>query len=140
MLERNRKDHDLNHGYWIGIGGKKEENESIRDCALREVNEETGLRLLDLKPAGKVYFEQGAYRETITVYESSMWTGNLREDPEGTLAWIDEKDVLQLHLWAGDRIFLERMIRKDIPFFYHMVYDAQGQLVDVQELPAEGEL
>ena len=47
---------------------------------------------------------------------------------------------MKLHLWPGDRIFLERMLKKDVPFFYHMVYDAQGQLVEVKELPAEGEL
>lgn len=140
FLERNRKKNDLNHGYWIGIGGKKEAGETIRECALREVKEETGLEVKDLQFQGRVYFRQDAYREVISVYTASLWTGSVQQDPEGTLGWIREEDVMKLHLWPGDRIFLERMLKKDVPFFYHMVYDAQGQLVEVKELPAEGEL
>lgn len=140
FLERNRKKQDLNHGYWIGVGGKKEAGESIRACAYREVREETGVNLRNLQFAGRVYFEQGEYREVITVYESFSWEGELRQDPEGTLAWIRKEDVMSLHLWPGDRIFLERMLRDDLPFFYRMIYDAQGQLIHVEELPAEGEV
>ena len=45
LLHRVKKQNDENHDKWIGIGGKFEENESPEDCLLREVGEETGLRL-----------------------------------------------------------------------------------------------
>ena len=37
MLHRVKKEHDLNHDKWIGIGGNCEEGESPEECLLREV-------------------------------------------------------------------------------------------------------
>ena len=45
MMHRTRKQNDLNHDKWIGIGGKFENKESPEDCVLREALEETGLTL-----------------------------------------------------------------------------------------------
>ena len=49
MLHRTKKEHDLNHDKWIGIGGKFEDKESPEDCLLREALEETGLTLTDYR-------------------------------------------------------------------------------------------
>ncbi|MBQ9066135.1 MAG: NUDIX domain-containing protein, partial [Clostridia bacterium] len=48
MLHRVKKENDINHDKWIGVGGKCEENESPEECAIREVKEETGLTLHSL--------------------------------------------------------------------------------------------
>jgi len=48
MLLRNKKKNDVNEGKWIGIGGKLEKNETIEECAKREVKEETGLTINQL--------------------------------------------------------------------------------------------
>ena len=45
MLHRVKKENDLNHDKWIGVGGKFLEGESPDDCLLRETKEETGLTL-----------------------------------------------------------------------------------------------
>ena len=37
MLYRNKKDNDLNHGKWVGVGGKFEPGETADECFLREV-------------------------------------------------------------------------------------------------------
>ena len=47
MLHRIKKINDENHDKWIGVGGKFEEGESPEECLLREVFEETGLRLTE---------------------------------------------------------------------------------------------
>ena len=54
MLHRVKKENDLNHDKWIGIGGKFEDRESPEDCLLREVREETGLTLTDYRYRGIV--------------------------------------------------------------------------------------
>lgn len=45
MLHRVKKENDLNHDKWVGVGGKFEPDETPEECMLREVREETGLTL-----------------------------------------------------------------------------------------------
>ena len=45
MLHRTKKKDDGNHDKWIGVGGHIEPGETPEACVLREVQEETGLRL-----------------------------------------------------------------------------------------------
>ena len=45
MLHRVKKENDLNHDKWVGIGGKFEGNETPDECLLREAYEETRLAL-----------------------------------------------------------------------------------------------
>ncbi len=37
MLHRTKKKHDINHGKWIGVGGKFETGETPEECQLRDV-------------------------------------------------------------------------------------------------------
>ena len=45
MIHRTKKENDVNHDKWIGIGGKLEPGESPHECIVREVLEETGLTI-----------------------------------------------------------------------------------------------
>ncbi|MDO4298358.1 MAG: NUDIX domain-containing protein [Lachnospiraceae bacterium] len=56
MMHRIRKEHDVNHDKWIGIGGHFEEGESPEECLIREVREETGLSLASYRFRGLVTF------------------------------------------------------------------------------------
>ena len=56
MLHRVKKENDLNHDKWVGIGGKFEGNETPDECLLREAYEETGLTLTDWRCRGVVTF------------------------------------------------------------------------------------
>ena len=49
MMHRVSKKNDINAGKWIGVGGHFEDNESPEDCLLREVKEETGLTVKNLR-------------------------------------------------------------------------------------------
>jgi 8-oxo-dGTP diphosphatase len=141
MMLRNKKKDDLNEGRWIGIGGKKLPQESIRTCARREVREETGLEVGELTYRGRVYFQSpGPYEEVITVY-TGIPAGTASEScREGTLAWIAEGEVMNLNLWPGDRLFLRRLLEGETEVFcLGMVYDAEGNLLSVEEREAESE-
>ena len=56
MLYRNKKKNDINEGKWIGIGGKFEKDETPEQCLLREVHEETGLKLTSYQYRGLIHF------------------------------------------------------------------------------------
>ena len=49
MLHRTKKKNDISKDKWLGIGGKFEEGESPEECIIREVMEETGLKLNSYK-------------------------------------------------------------------------------------------
>ena len=94
MLHRIKKENDLNHDKWIGIGGKFEDKESPEDCLLREALEETGLTLTGYRCRGVVTFVSD----------------------EGVLEWIPKEQLLKIPHWEGDEIFLD-LIWRDAPFF-----------------------
>lgn len=141
MLLRNKKAHDINEGKWIGVGGKFEPGETPRQCVRREVREETGLEVRELQFAGILYFNIGQpSAEKIWVYTCRSWTGTLQACREGTLQWIPASQVLDLQLWAGDRIFLKRLLSGDPErFFLEFDYDADSRLIKQAEREAEEE-
>ena len=135
MLLRNKKSNDINEGKWIGVGGKNEDQESFEECAVREVFEETGCTVHELEYMGIVDFRYSDMEpEQIAVYTCHSFSGTPAECREGTLAWIPERDVLNLTLWEGDRVFLTRMLSgQGIPFEITLEYDAEGNLTNVLE-------
>ena len=118
MLHRVKKEIDENKDKWIGIGGKFQEGESPEDCLLREVREETGLRLTSWRYRGIVTFVSDEWgTEYMHLFTSDGWEGTLRQDcDEGVLEWIDREKLLKLPIWEGDKIFL-RLLDEDAPFF-----------------------
>ena len=117
MLHRIKKEHDLNHDKWIGVGGKFEDKESPEDCLLRECKEETGLTLTEYRYRGLVTFISNQWpTEYMHLFTATGWTGTPIECDEGELAWIRKEELLSLPLWEGDKIFL-RLLDTDAPFF-----------------------
>ena len=117
MLLRNKKKQDENAGKWIGVGGKFEEGESPQDCLLREVQEETGLRLTQYRFRGIVTFVSDQYEtEYMHLFTAHGFEGERIPCDEGKLRWVEKDEVLSLPLWEGDREFL-RLLREDAPFF-----------------------
>lgn len=118
MLHRTKKQNDINKDKWIGVGGKFEDKESPEECVIREVKEETGLILKSLKLRSIVTYVSNEWEtEYMYVFTADKFEGELKECNEGDLEWVDEDKILDLKTWEGDRIFLERILKKDFPFF-----------------------
>jgi len=126
MLYRNRKPDDPNEGKWLGIGGKIEEGETPDDCNMREVLEETGLRLKSAIFHGVIKFRATTYEdEDMYLFTSSDFEPADEEAAkefdesgeyelpvcsEGELCWIGKDRLLELPMWEGDRAFISRLL------------------------------
>ena len=117
MLHRIKKENDLNHDKWIGVGGRFEKDESPDDCLLREVREETGLILDRWRFRGVITFISDEWNtEYMYLFTADRFHGTMIDCDEGVLEWVDKDRVPQLPLWEGDKLFF-RLLAQDVPPF-----------------------
>ena len=135
MLHRTKKEHDINAGKYIGVGGHVEEGESPTDCIKREVMEETGLTLNSVKMRGYITFVMGEETEHAILFTSDDFSGQMvSECNEGELTWVDIDKVMDLNLWEGDKAFLKTLMSQDQErkcefFSIKLVYDSHDNLI-----------
>lgn len=129
MLHRIKKENDMHAGKWNGLGGKLEPGETPEECAVREIQEESGLQVRSLRLHGIITFPafDGVDDWYTYLFTASDFQGSLIDSPEGVLAWIDDRELLSLNLWPGDRIFLPWLERPGF-FSAKFIYQA-GQLI-----------
>lgn len=130
MLHRVKKQNDLNHDKWIGVGGKCEEGESPEECVCLETLEETGLTLTDYRYRGVITFVSDIWEgEYMHLFTATGWTGTLRECNEGVLEWLHKDALAALPQWEGDKLFLALIHEPDTPFFSMKLQYAGDTLV-----------
>ncbi|MDD6094870.1 MAG: 8-oxo-dGTP diphosphatase [Clostridia bacterium] len=101
ILVQDRKDPG-----WQGIafpGGHIEKGESIVDSVIREVYEETGLKIENVRICGVSQWtaKDNSYRYIVFFFKTNCFSGELRPSEEGEVFWIDRKD-LSKHKLAGN--------------------------------------
>ena len=117
MLHRVKKENDLNHDKWVGVGGKFLDKESPEECLLREVKEETGLTLTDYRFRGIVTFVSDQWpTEYMYLYTATGFEGEMIVCDEGDLEWVDHDKIADLPIWEGDKLFLQ-LLAEEAPFF-----------------------
>ncbi len=87
---------------WDGFafpGGHVEAGESFYDAVVREVYEETGLKLLDLRLCGlKDWYTDEGVRYVVFLYFSDSFSGTLTSSDEGKVKWVKREELLSLNL------------------------------------------
>lgn len=131
MLHRVSKKNDINKDKWIGVGGHFEDRESPEECVKREVLEETGydIPLEDFEYRGIVTFisDKGDY-ELMSLFTAPCPDGDPISCNEGELVFVGKKDVYDLNLWEGDKIFFRLLEERQEFFSLKMAYDIEDNL------------
>ena len=109
MLHRIKKKDDIHSGKWNGLGGKVIPGETPEECIIREVCEESGMKIVRPELKGHLTFPKFSNDEDwyVFVFIATDFSGELIDSPEGELRWIDDSEVPKLNLWEGDLIFLQ---------------------------------
>ena len=130
MLHRIKKLNDMHEGKWNGLGGKLEPGESPEECAIREVYEESGLRIHSPQLRGFLTFPRFSDDEDwyVFVFVANEFHGELVDSSEGVLQWVDDSKLLNLNLWEGDRYFIPLLNREG--YFSAKFEYGDGSLLD----------
>ena len=116
-----------------GIGGHIERDEDVYAAARREVREETGLEVDDLRLAGLINIDGDQPTGIMLfVFTATARSGDLSPSEEGWLEWIDRDQLAQIDLVEDLPAILPRAL--DLPpnappFFAHYRYDEQERLI-----------
>lgn len=111
VLIARRPDHVHQGGLLEFPGGKVEADETVRQALVREIREETGLRINPdlLEPVIGVRHDYGDKRVFLDVWEASSAEG----DPEGRegqeIQWLDVQDLADVDFPAANRSIIRAL-------------------------------
>jgi len=108
MIHRVKKKNDYHRGKWNGLGGKFEPGESPEECAVREIEEESGLTIKNIEMKGFITFPNFDGKEDwyVFLFTADEYEGELIDSNEGNLDWIPNEKLTEINLWEGDKYFI----------------------------------
>lgn len=116
-----------------GIGGHIERDEDVYAAARREVREETGLAVENMRLVGLINIDgDQSTGIMLFVFTAESRSGDPIPSEEGTLEWMARHQLDQIDLVEDLPIILPRALdlRPDSPpFFAHYRYDQQERLI-----------
>ncbi len=89
---------------WNGFGGKVEPGEAISAAAVREVQEECGITVHNLRQRGILHFTFDNHPDALEVhvFSTSDWEGTPHETDEMRPAWFTATALPYTQMWADD--------------------------------------
>ncbi len=102
-------------GKWNAPGGKLRPNEDPEECAIREVLEETGLIVQEIKQDGILKFYFGAKDAPdwiVYVFSTRSFRGSANPGAEGELRWFSMNEIPYQEMWDDDKFWLPLVIQE----------------------------
>jgi len=122
----------INEGCMNFPGGKKEPNETMDECVVRETLEETGLTILNPVKVGYVEFPRFDFY--VHIYKSTEFAGSIIENKDEVSAfWVSESEIPYVEMREADKNFLPDILAgKYVKRRYN--YDDNFKLLGFEEL------
>ncbi|TMW72420.1 8-oxo-dGTP diphosphatase [Alteribacter natronophilus] len=125
-------------GWWVAPGGKMETRESVKESAVREYKEETGIDLHapTLRGVFTVVIEEDG--ETVdewmlfTFYAENYSGTLLEQSPEGHLEWQRQENIKNLPMAPGDHYFFDHILNHEGLIYGTFVYSREYRLLSYQ--------
>ena len=111
-------------------GGHVEKGESFTDAVIREVFEETGLKISSPVLCGiKDWSNDDGSRYMVLLYKTNIFEGELYSSDEGEVRWIELEEMKNLDLAEGMNKMLKVFLDENISEYFF--YKENDKLIDV---------
>jgi mutator mutT protein len=135
VVTKYKKD-NKKEGYYDIPGGKIEEGESPKQTAIREMKEETGIEIQNLKYKGIMTIE---YPDRLFIFDTFItkeYEGEPQEFEENTSEWIDIDELLKKEKILSNIILLDKFLIKGLiddnrNFNLHIKVDEQENILGI---------
>ena len=123
-------------GYYDIPGGKIEEGESPKQTAIREMKEETGIEIQNLKYKGIMTIEYPDRMFIFDTFISKEYEGEPQEFEENTSEWIDidkllKKEKILSNIILLDKFLIKGLIDDNRNFNLHIKVDEQENILGI---------
>ena len=123
VLVQNRKDKG-----WPGVtfpGGHVEKAEALVPSVIREIKEETGLDISDVKLCGIKEWFNGDVRAFVFFYKTNHFSGELKSSEEGEVFWVPMNKLSEYPLASDFDKNLQMFFSDDISELFYQPGDKQ---------------
>ena len=123
-------------GYYDIPGGKIEGEETPEQTAIREMKEETGLKIKNLKYKGKMIIEYPNRIFDFDVFICNECEGELQNFEENTSEWIEinellKKEKILSNIMILDRFFINGLTDEKFNFKMQIQVDEKENILSV---------
>ena len=125
LIEKKR---GLGAGKVNAPGGRREPGETIRACAIREVEEELRVTPTGVEEVGELAFQfQDGYALHATVFRADGLVGTPTETDEAKPLWSPLEAIPYDRMWADDRLWIPKMLARQ-RFTGRFVFDGDAMV------------
>ena len=121
-------------GKWNGFGGKIEPNESIESAARREMREEAGVEVKEMRKLGILNFEFQHNTDSIEmhIFRVDDFVGEPSESGEMKPKWFHVEKIPFKNMWSDDELWFPLFLR-GAKFRGNFLFDKKYKIIE-QEL------